>query len=128
MVIITTITIITIVIMVDSSLAYSQDSQNLRLKNQYNSDSFTRRYELLLSPCYQAPEEFTQTSLTGEAMKKADVFRLGCIVYELFTFKPLFTRLSLARYVGEKILPELEALPEPVKVWNDDDDDDDDWQ
>lgn len=58
-------------------------------------------------------------------MKKADVFRLGCIVYELFTFKPLFTRLSLARYVEEKVLPELEALPEPVKVWNDDDDDDD---
>ena len=49
-------------------------------------------------------------------MKLADVFRLGCIVYELFTLKPLFTRMSLARYVEEKQLTELEALPEPIRV------------
>ena len=97
-------------------IEYSQDDDDLRLKNQYSSASFTSRYELLLSPCYQSPEELSNMALSGEAMKQADVFRLGCIVYELFTFKPLFTRMSLTRYVEEKQLAELEVLPEPIRV------------
>lgn len=44
--------------------------------------------------------------------------RVPCwrVVYELFAFKPLFTRLSLEWYVKGSPLNALEVLPEPVKV------------
>ena len=46
-----------------------------------------------------APEELDGQLLSREELKRADVFRVGCVVYELFAFKPLFTRLSLEWYV-----------------------------
>ena len=49
-------------------------------------------------------------------MKRADVFRLGCVIFELFAFQPLFTRLSLQWYQKEGLLNGLEVLPEPVHV------------
>lgn len=95
---------------------FSQTRENQLLKNQYGSKSFSRRYELLLEPCYMAPEELDGQLLGREELKRADVFRVGCVVYELFAFKPLFTRLSLEWYVKGSPLNALEVLPEPVKV------------
>ena len=95
---------------------FSQTRDNHLLENQYGSKSFARRYELLLEPCYMAPEELDGRLLSGEELKRADVFRVGCVVYELFAFKPLFTRLSLEWYVKGSPLNALEVLPEPVKV------------
>ena len=63
-----------------------------------------------------APEELDGQVLSREELKRADVFRVGCVVYELFAFKPLFTRLSLEWYVKGSPLNALEVLPEPVKV------------
>lgn len=71
---------------------------------------------MLLAPCYLAPEELDGCPLNGDAMKRADVFRLGCVIYELFAFQPLFTRLSLRCYKNERQLYGLEVLPEPVRV------------
>lgn len=71
---------------------------------------------MLLAPCYLAPEELDGRPLNGEDMKRADVFRVGCVIYELFAFQPLFTRLSLQWYKEEGLLNGLEVLPEPVRV------------
>lgn len=96
-------------------LNFSQTRENQRLQNQYGTKAFTRRYELLLAPCYLAPEELDGRPLNGEDMKRADVFRVGCVIYELFAFQPLFTRLSLQWYKEEGLLNGLEVLPEPVR-------------
>lgn len=91
--------------------------------NQFHTQSFARLYEDALSPCYAAPEELAASSLSLLALQRADLFKLGCVIYELFMERALFTHTSLRAYraAARAPLPELNRLPEPIRVgdvWN----------
>ena len=84
------------------------------------TESFAREYEQTLSPCYLSPEELTGAPMDLEALKRSDLFKLGCVLFELFTSKVLFTLNSLTSYVrGEgvkRVMSGLTILPEPMRV------------
>lgn len=90
------------------------------LSNRYSTDSFGRSYENILTPCYLAPEELTHDQLSLKEEMEADLFKLGCVLYELHTSQPLFTISSLQEYVlsnGDVAsLTGLNTISEPIRV------------
>ena len=90
------------------------------LNNKYATDNFGQSYENILTPCYCAPEELTQTKLSLEDEMKADLFKLGCVLYELCTSQPLFTLSSLREYVASHgdvaSITGLHTISEPIRV------------
>ena len=86
--------------------------------NGFATESFSRAYESILQPCYLAPEELDATSLDLQQLMAADMFRLGCVLFELFTGQVLFTKNSLREYAADstQIRSRLSVLNEPVRV------------
>ena len=91
------------------------------MSNRYATDAFGRSYENILTPCYLAPEELTQDTLSLEEEMKADLFKLGCVLFELYTSQPLFTISSLQEYVlsnsDAASLTGLNTISEPIRVY-----------
>lgn len=89
-------------------------------ENRYATESFAREYEQILSPCYLSPEELAGKTLDLEGLKRSDLFKLGCVLFELFTSKVLFTLNSLNSYVSgegrKRVMSGLMILPEPMRV------------
>lgn len=89
-------------------------------ENRYATESFAREYEQILSPCYLSPEELTGKTLDLEGLKRSDLFKLGCVLFELFTSKVLFTLNSLSSYMSgegrKRVMSGLMILPEPMRV------------
>lgn len=102
------------------TLGFNQTKENLMLHNKYATDSFGRSYENILTPCYLAPEELTHEELSLEMEIKADLFKLGCVLYELYTSQPLFTISTLQEYINSKgdmaTLTGLNTISEPIRV------------
>lgn len=92
------------------------------LYNKFATDSFGRSYESLLTPCYFAPEELLHEKLSLEESKQADLFRLGCVLYELYSSQPLFTLSSLQEYIHSQgdlsTLSGIHSIAEPIRVIN----------
>ena len=86
--------------------------------NGFATESFSRAYESILQPCYLAPEELDATSLDLQQLQAADLFRLGCVLFELFTGQVLVTQNSLREYVADPAptRSRLSVLNEPVRV------------
>ena len=73
----------------------------------------TRTGVLIGTPEYMAPEQARgQRDLTAAA----DVFSLGCVLYECLTGKPPFAGQHIAAVLA-KILFEAPALPSSVRMW-----------
>ena len=106
--------------MFTSYSAFNRTKENLLLSNRYATDSFGRSYENILTPCYLAPEELTHNKLSLKEEMKADLFKLGCVLYELYTSQPLFTISSLQEYVHSNSdaasLTGLNTISEPIRV------------
>jgi hypothetical protein len=70
---------------------------------------FGQRYEALLDPAYSIPTDLIQEldevkqMSTLELAYAADMFAFGCIIVEIYTTRPLFSKRSIAKYV-EKYL------------------------
>ena len=104
----------------DSPAAFNQTRENLLNENRYATESFAREYEQILSPCYLSPEELKGVAMDLEALKRSDLFKLGCVLFELFTSKVPFTLNSLTSYVNgegvKRVMSGLTILPEPMRV------------
>jgi serine/threonine protein kinase len=66
----------------------------------------TGEYALLGTPAFMAPEQLSGGSVDG----RADVYALGCLVYELLTGQPLFRATNLLDLIQQKLAPQLPAL------------------
>lgn len=88
--------------------------------NGFATESFSRTYENILQPCYLAPEELEGHSLPLHQLMRADMFRLGCVLFELFTGHALFTENTLREYISDATSTHtrLNVLNEPVRVRN----------
>lgn len=102
----------------DWDVEFKQTRENLMQNNGFATESFSRAYESILQPCYLAPEELDATTLDLQQLMAADMFRLGCVLFELFTGQVLFTTNTLREYRNDsaQIRSRLSVLNEPVRV------------
>ncbi len=76
--------------------------------HQKLGDSKTQTGQMMGSPLYMAPE---QCRGAGEADARADIYSLGCIMYEMVCGRPVFDGTG----VGEVIAKQIYEEPEPPR-------------
>ena len=105
-----------------NKIGFNQTKETMLLKNRYGTEDFGHSYETILHPCYLSPEELTQSELTLDEICKSDLFKLGCVLFELYTSQPLFTLAKLQEYIqsngDSSKLTGLNTISEPIRVWS----------
>lgn len=82
-------------------------------KLQQDGQKLTVTDALLGTPMYMSPEQFRG----GKADERADIYSLGCLMYEMLSGKPPFTSGSLYEIAMAQSQATPPPLPEGIPAW-----------
>lgn len=106
-----------------ASVLSNGDSDTITHEVEENNDPSYLLY-IDIARAYERSFEFSQKYFDEPAyylrkyisnQKHEDLFSLGAILYELYTFRPLFTDRSLQLYLNDDYFPDLQQIPFPAR-------------